>query len=111
MIKEDPVWGRPAFARDFPNDPELDALVTAFAAGDYATVRARAPELAKSTSDEAVKKAAEMLRTRIEPDPTARIFFLLTAALLVFLSFYWMTHDGRHRHAPPEPPPKVEIPK
>lgn len=104
-------WGFPAFATDFPAHPELDRLVAAFSDGDYATVREGAPKLAASTDDEEVKAAATLLRSRIEPDPTARIFFGLTAALLVFLSIYWMTHDGKTHENPKEPPPKVEIVK
>lgn len=104
-------WGFPAFAEGFPSDPELDELVTAFTKGDYATVRERATKLAETTEDEKVKNAALLLRARIEPDPTSRIFFGLTAALLVFLSIYWMTHDGKTHENPKEPPPKVEIVK
>lgn len=106
-------WGFPSFARDFPNDPELAALVAAFAAGDYATVRAGAPALAAKTTDERVKAAATLLRSRIEPDPTSRVFFALTAALLVFLMAWWATHDGPQSHGPPapKPPPTVEIVK
>ena len=106
-------WGFPAFAREFPNDPELAALVDAFAAGDYATVRTGAPALASKTTDEHVKRAAELLRARIEPDPTARVFFALTAALLVFLMTWWATHDGPQSHGPPKPvpPPTVEYVK
>ena len=106
-------WGFPAFAREFPNDPELASLVAAFAAGDYATVRTGAPELASKTKDEHVKRAAELLRARIEPDPTARVFFALTAALLVFLMTWWATHDGPQSHGPPpaKAPPTVEFVK
>ena len=106
-------WGFPSFARDFPNDPELAALVAAFAAGDYAAVRTGAPELALKTKDEHVKRAAELLRARIEPDPTARAFFGLTAALLVFLMVWWATHDGPQHHAPApaKVPPAVEFVK
>lgn len=104
-------WGFPAFAADFPAHPELDALVKAFAKGDYAAVRERAPKLAAEADEESVKEAAKLLRARIEPDPTARVFFGLTAALLVFLSIYWMTHDGKTHENPKEPPPKVEIVK
>lgn len=106
-------WGFPGFARDFPNDPELASLVEAFAAGDYATVRTGAPALAASTTDEHVKRAAELLRARIEPDPTARIFFALTAALLVFLMAWWVTHDGPAPHGPQgvQPAPTIEYVK
>jgi hypothetical protein len=107
------TWGFPSFARDFPNDPTLGSLVAAFAAGDYATVREGAPVLAAKTTDEHVKRAAELLRSRIEPDPTSRLFFALTAALLVFLMAWWATHDGKHHGATaaPKPPATVEIVK
>jgi hypothetical protein len=99
------AWGSPAFAEDFPEDEELARLVAAFAAGDYAAVRAGAPALARSTGDEDVKQAALLLRARIEPDPASRVFFVVTAALLLFLFGYWATHDGAH--PPPRPPPKA----
>jgi hypothetical protein len=107
-------WGHPAFALGFPRQPELDALVAAFASGDYGTVRTRAPELAANpdVSDE-VKRAALLLRARVEPDKTSRMFFALAAALLVFLTLWWVTHDGPEHHAPaPAPvPPTVEFVK
>jgi hypothetical protein len=88
--KED--WGYPGFAKDFPPDPELEALVAAFARGDYLAVRERAPRLAESTTDEAVRKAARLLRQRIEPDPASRILFAIAAALLALLTTYWVLH-------------------
>lgn len=91
-------WGYPSFARDFPENESLDALVQAFARGDYATVRAGAPKLAAATEDAEVKRAAELLRARIEPDPTSRILFALAAALLAFLTVWWVTHDGPPPH-------------
>lgn len=104
------AWGFPAFAHDFPRDAELATLVAAFVAGDYATVRKGAPALAARTKDEDVKRAAELLRARIEPDPTSRVFFALTAALLVFLFAWWALHDGPQHTAPapPKAPPPVE---
>lgn len=107
-------WGFPAFARDFPRDPELDALVSAFARGDHAAVRTGAPALAEKAELEEVKRAARLLRERIEPDPSSRLFFVLTAALLVFLMAWWATHDGSATHGAPlpkPPPPPVEFPK
>ncbi|MBX3191297.1 MAG: hypothetical protein KF819_30145 [Labilithrix sp.] len=105
-------WGFPAFARDFPRDPRLDALVTAFAGGNYAAVREGAPKLAAEADDPAIKRAATLLRARIEPDPSARVFFFLAAALLVFLSAWWIAHDGPEGAAPAaKEPPKIEIVK
>jgi hypothetical protein len=85
---------RPAFAESFPDHPELRELVDAFARGDYRTVRERAPALAASAVDEDVKRAALLLRERIEPDPTAKILFIVAAVLLVFLTAWWVAHDG-----------------
>jgi hypothetical protein len=102
-------WGFPRFAKDFPPDAELDALVVAFTKGDYATVREGAPKLAARTEDEAVKRAAETLRARIEPDPGSRILFAFAAALLVFLTIWWVTHDGPPEGvAPAKPQPTIE---
>lgn len=106
-------WGDPSFAKDFPADPELQRLVEAFARGDYATVRADAPKLATSSEDDAVKQAAQMLRQRIEPDPTSRLLFLFAGLLLAFLTVWWVTHDGPEGgRTPPAPltpaPPVVE---
>jgi len=103
-------WGFPRFAKDFPHHPELDALVAAFTRGDYATVREGAPKLAAETDDDEVKHAARILRERIEPDPTSKKLFLITAALLVFLTAWWIAHDGPEGNAAPPAKlvPKVE---
>ena len=55
-------WGFPRFAADFPRHEELDALVVAFARGEYATVRERAPVLAKRADDEAVRRSSVSTR-------------------------------------------------
>lgn len=96
-------WGFPAFAKDFPSHPKLDALVAAFERGDYAAIRRDASALADATdvSDD-VRRAARLLRTRIEPDPAAKVLFGITAAVLVVLSVWWVLHSGPeggvHRH-------------
>jgi hypothetical protein len=105
-------WGYPAFARGFPRHAELDTLVEAFANGDYLTVRTRAPKLATSPDIPAsVKRAAELLRARVEPDKTARTFFALAAGLLLFLTLWWVTHDGPEHPAPAPAvvPPQVKL--
>lgn len=108
-------WGFPRFAKEFPRHPELDALVDAFANGDYGLVRERAPKLAASTEDEAVKRAAEQLRAAIEPDPTSKIFFYVAGGLLVFLFGWWLTHSGASQAPSPpaagKPAVTVEKPK
>lgn len=103
-------WDFPSFARKFPRDEKLDALVIAFAMGDFKRVNDEAPALAKSTEDEAVKRAALFLVERTRPDPAAKVFFGLTAALLVFLTIWWVTHDGppKDAPAPTKPVPTIE---
>jgi anti-sigma factor RsiW len=83
---------RPAFARSFPRDPELDALVAAFVRGDYARVRSDAPELARKTDDVEIRDAARQLRRRVDPDPMALLLVGLAALLLLVLSGYYWTH-------------------
>ena len=99
---------RPAFARDFPRDAKLDAIVRAFADGDFARVRDEAPALAKSSDDEDVKRAATLLYERTKPDPLATWMLALTALLLIVLTGWWISHGHAPKNAPPEPPRMIE---
>ena len=82
----------PAFARSWPRDAGLDALVSAFEAGNYALVRREAPALAERTGDDAVRRAARELRRRLDPDPVAVYMLMAAAALLVFLAGWYLLH-------------------
>lgn len=82
----------PAFARAFPREPALDALVAAFEAGDYARVRREAPALARQTDDDAVRAAARELRRRLDPDPLALYLLGAAALLLLFLAGWYWAH-------------------
>ncbi len=84
----------PAFAKDYPNDPALDALVAAFDRGDFGRVRREAPRLARAAPSDAVRLAAEELALRTRPDRLSIVFFGLTALLLVFLASYWWWRAG-----------------
>ena len=84
---------RPPFVADFPRTPALDALVSAFARGDYGRVRRDAAFLMASDASDAEKAAAKELRGRTEPDPMAKVLIALAAALLVLLTIYWQMHD------------------
>jgi hypothetical protein len=81
----------PAFARNFPDDPELRELVQAFERGAHNVVRDRAPKLAASTTNPEVAEAARELRRRLEADPLAVKLLMAAIALLVFLSA-WAYH-------------------
>jgi hypothetical protein len=80
---------RPSFSEPFPRTAELDALVDAFARGDYARVRAEAPGL-HDAADPAVGAAAKVLVERTEPDPLAVRLIWITAALLLALAGWWI---------------------
>ncbi len=84
--------GGPAFARHFPEDPALDALLARFDEGNYAAVREGAAKLAQESDDDEVKRAAKELLSRIEPDPLAKVLVLGAALLLAILSGWYWTH-------------------
>jgi hypothetical protein len=83
---------RPRFLLEFPADPELERLITAFEAGDFAQVRRDAPELARRTSDEAVRRAALELRRRIDPDPLLLVMLGLSFALFAAIVGWIYSH-------------------
>jgi hypothetical protein len=87
-------WERPAFLADFPSDPELERLVRAFELGHYAFVREHGAKLVESTTDEGVRRAANELLRRIEPDPLVKILFAMAFALFVFMAFYAYRSHG-----------------
>jgi hypothetical protein len=104
-------WDFPHFAKAFPRNEALDALVVSFAAGNYGAVREGAPALVRAADDDAVKRAAERLLLATKPDPSAKMLVLFAAALLVFLTAWWVMHDGPGPQRAPQPVPTVEYPK
>ncbi|MCL2822425.1 MAG: hypothetical protein FWD57_00360 [Polyangiaceae bacterium] len=82
-----------SFTDSFPRDPELNKLVSAFAEGRYDIVRKQAPELAASTTDPHVARAAMELRSRIDADPTAVRLFISAFVLLAMLTAWvYLSH-------------------
>jgi hypothetical protein len=100
---------RPSFAAGFPVSPELDALVDAFARGDYARVRAEAPKLLRDADDDAVRAAVRTLVERTEPDPLAVRLLLLTTVLLVVLAGWWIVHAKPPTGATPAAAPVERV--
>ena len=84
----------PSFARAFPQSPELDALVEAFVRGDYAAVRAGAPNLERSSPNPAIQAAARTLVERTRPEPLAVTLLALAVMLLVVL-LVWAVGHGK----------------
>ena len=82
---------RPAFLLQFPADAELELLIAAFEAGNFAHVRSEAPRLAARTTDSAVRRAALELRSRTDPDPLLVVLLVLCIALFVFLVIWVYT--------------------
>ncbi len=84
--------GVPPFAQRYPRDETLDALLSTFDRGDYATVREGAQKLIASSKKPAVRQAAEDLLRRLDPDPLARYLLVIATLLLVFFSAWYFTH-------------------
>jgi hypothetical protein len=82
---------RPTFLLSFPRDPELEALIIAFEAGDFAKVRKEAPALARKSPDERVRRAALELRQRIDPDPLLVVMLVLALSLFAFIATWIYT--------------------
>ena len=79
---------RPAFLLGFPEDPELEPLIAAFEAGNYAHVRETALRLAETSERADVKAAALELLRRIEPDPLVKFLLGIAIALFVVVVAY-----------------------
>ncbi len=82
---------RPPFLQGFPDDPELQQLVEAFARGNYAFVRREAENVARRATNRAVREAARELRCRVDPDPLARLLLILALLLLAALVLWTYT--------------------
>jgi hypothetical protein len=83
---------RPHFLLKFPDHPELNQLVRAFEAGQYALVHEHGRELAEHAEDPAVRRAARELCRRIEPDPLVKRLLFGAIALFLFLVWYTYAH-------------------
>jgi hypothetical protein len=83
---------RPSFSRSFPRVPELDALVDAFARGDYRRARAEARKLERLSEDAAVRQAARTLIERTNPDALALTLLALAALLFIVMTGWWIAH-------------------
>lgn len=83
---------RPRFLLAFPDHPDIKRLTAAFEAGNYALVRAEAEAVAERAESPEVRDAALELQRRIEPDPLAKYLLALTAALLLFLTYFAYNH-------------------
>ncbi len=84
---------RPAFLLRFPEDPELEPVIAAFEAGNYAHVRAAAQKLSEQGRTPELRRAADELLRRIDPDPLMKVFLAVAIALLlVVVAYGYMGH-------------------
>jgi hypothetical protein len=83
---------RPAFAKDFPQHPEIDRVLDLFERGNYARAREDARALVKSTDDDAVRAAAREILKRLDPEPAAIYLVAISALLLALLAGWYWTH-------------------
>ncbi len=83
----------PAFARSLPESQEVDALLAAFTAGNYAKVRELAARFLAGTADPELRRAILEVRRRTSPDPMSFYLFGLTLALLVFMTSWFFLHQ------------------
>ncbi|MFO7181125.1 MAG: hypothetical protein DIU78_020665 [Pseudomonadota bacterium] len=81
-------WERPRFLRRFPNDPELEPLIRAYELGRYAELRKAAPRVMESSASPEVRRAAEELLRRTEPDPLVKFFLAMTLVLVIAIVIY-----------------------
>ncbi len=79
---------RPAFLLRFPEDTALEPVIAAFEAGNYAEVREAAQKLSEDGQTPEVRRAAEELLRRIEPDPLMKLFLSVAIALLLVVVAY-----------------------
>jgi hypothetical protein len=87
--KDEPF--RPAFAASYPEDPELERLVAAFARGNH----------------RAVATAARDLRARLEPDRIAYVLLGATLLLLVTLTAWAIHRTHENEKLPVRPAPRT----
>jgi len=86
---------RPRFLLDFPEDPDLERLIVAFEAGNFALVRKDAEKVAAAAESPAVREAALELRRRIDPDPLAKYLLAISLVLLLVVAV-WAYRAGSH---------------
>jgi hypothetical protein len=92
---DDKGMERPRFLLDFPEDPDLERLIVAFEAGNFALVRKDAEKVAAATESPAVREAALELRRRIDPDPLAKYLLAISLVLLLVVAI-WAYRAGSH---------------
>lgn len=82
---------RPAFAKDFPPNADLDRVLDLFDRGNFARAREDAQALLKSSEDDEVRGATRQILKRMDPEPAATYLIAISAVLLAILAgWYWM---------------------
>jgi hypothetical protein len=74
-------------------EEQLAALEQAFERGDYRAVREGTAAILRNSKSSKLKKDACALRARTEADPSIKWLFVMTAAVIVLVTAYWLTHQ------------------
>ena len=83
---------RSGFAAAYPESAELDLLLAAFRAGNHRAVRDGAAKLAAQSEDEAVRRAARDLQSRLRPHPVSVYLLCISLVLLGVLVAHYLGH-------------------
>lgn len=85
---------RARFLDDLPSDPQIEPIIEAFEAGNYARVHELATELLARSEDEDVRRAARELERRTEPDPLGRALLLMSIGLFILVVIWTYSSHG-----------------
>lgn len=86
---------RAAFLDDLPDSPELQPLIAAFVAGNYAVLREQELALRAQSKDPDVLAAARELVERTEPDPLSKALLGFAVLFFLFLVAWVYLHHGQ----------------
>lgn len=93
VLRRPPEW--PEFLEDFPDTPELQPLIRAFVAGNYAQLRELEQSLRKSGAGTETLECASELVQRTETHPTAKKLLFLSLGFFLFL-VVWVYMEHAH---------------
>ena len=80
---------RPSFAATYPETERVGAMLSAFGRGNYRDARRMAASILKESEDASERAAAQDLKRRMAPSPTAIYILLISAGLLAYVTVHY----------------------